>query len=152
MRRVGSKRRTAVLSAIAVLALAAGAYAYWTAGGSGSGSGSVAASNGTITLAGTVTSALFPGGSSPVTLKASNPGATDLQVQSVSLTAVAVDAGHSACVVADFTMPDVAQDVTIANGASNVALPNDGTLSFANTAANQDACKGATLTLTLAST
>lgn len=151
MRRLRSKRGTAVLSAIAVLALAGGAYAYWTTGGSGSGTGSVAAGSGTITLTGTVTTALFPGGSSSVTYTAANPGATDLRVTTVTLSSIATDGAHSGCVMGDFSMAPVSENATVPAGATAFALPSSGTLVFANTALNQDACKGAPLTLTLAS-
>jgi hypothetical protein len=46
----------------------------------------------------------------------------------------------------------VVEDQSIAAGATNTALTNSGSLVFANTAVNQDACKNATLTLTLSST
>jgi hypothetical protein len=70
----------------------------------------------------------------------------------VHLVSVAVDAGHSGCAVADFTMPDVVENEAIPGGASNHALATAGTLSYANTAVSQNACIGATLTLTLSST
>ena len=68
----------------------------------------------------------------------------------VHLASVTFDAGHSGCSAADFTMPDVVENVEIPNG-SGTALPNNGTLTFADTASNQDACKNATITLNLTS-
>jgi hypothetical protein len=151
VKRSTRKKLVVTIAALAVAVGSVAAYAYWTTSGSGSGSGSVAASNGTITLHGTVTSALAPGGSSPVTLTADNAGSTDLQVGTVHLVSVTPDAGHSGCAVADFSMADVAETTVVTHGASGQALPNNGTLAYANSANNQDACKGASLTLALSS-
>jgi hypothetical protein len=137
--------------AVVVLATAGAAYAYWTTTGSGSGTGSVAGSNGTVTLHGTITSALAPGGSSAVTLTADNAGSTDLQVNKVHLDSIVPDSGHSTCVVSDFLMPDVTENDVVPAGSSGHALPTSGTISYANSSSNQDACKGASLTLTLSS-
>ena len=53
---------------------------------------------------------------------------------------------------ADFTMADVTVSHQVPAGATAEALPTNGSLVFANTAVNQDACKDATLTLTLSYT
>jgi hypothetical protein len=151
MKKFFGKKRTLALAVVAVLAVAGAAIAYWSTTGSGSGSGSVASSNGTITLHGTINSALTPGGNSSVSFTADNAGSSSLQVGTVHMDSVSADSGHSSCVVADFTMPDVAENQTVAAGASGTALTSDGTLSMADTAVNQDACKGATLTLSLSS-
>jgi hypothetical protein len=63
---------------------------------------------------------------------------------------VATDVTHSACVVADFTMPDVAANQSFANG-SGQTVTATGTLTMANTGVSQDACQGAPLTLNLTS-
>jgi hypothetical protein len=49
-------------------------------------------------------------------------------------------------------MPDVPENHEVAAHASGHALPSNGTISYANTDVSQDACKGASLTLTLSST
>jgi hypothetical protein len=146
-----SKKRVLALAAVAALAVAGIAYAYWTTTGSGTGSGSVASSNGTLTLHGVVTDALTPAGTSAVTFTADNGGTSSLQVGTVHLVNVTTDAGHSGCAVADFTMPNVTEGDVIAAGASAVALTHDGTITMADTSVNQDACKGAPLTLHLTS-
>src|SRR3954466_11150467 len=78
-----SKRTLAIFGVVAVVAVAGVAVAFWTTSGSGSGSGSVASSNGTLSLSGTITSQLTPGGSSPVTYTASNSNSSSLQVGTV---------------------------------------------------------------------
>jgi hypothetical protein len=133
------------------LVVAGAAVAYWTGAGSGSGTGTVN-SGGTISLTGTVAAGLAPGLNKTVSLTASNATSSAIKVGTVHLDSVAVDAAHASCDVSDFTMADVVEDQSIAAGASNAALTNSGSLAFANTAVNQDACKNATLTLTLSST
>jgi hypothetical protein len=145
------KKRVLALATVAALAVAGIAYAYWTTTGSGTGSGSVASSNGTLTLHGTVTDALTPAGSSTVTFTADNPGTSSLQVGTVHLDSVTTDAAHSGCVTDDFTMPDVTGGDVIAAKSSGHALTHSGTITMADTAVSQDACKGATLTLHLSS-
>ncbi len=115
------------------------------------------AAGSTVTLTGTVAAGLTPGGSEPVTLTATNNSTTSpASVASVSLTSIT--SVPNTCVVApslfgDFSMATVAEaNTVIAAGATNVALPNAGSLVYALTGVNQDACKNAVLTLTLAST
>lgn len=151
-RKLLKKRTALVLSAVAVLAVAGIAVAFWTTSGSGEGSGSVAASNGTITLHGTVTNALTPGGSSPVTFTADNSGSSSLEVATVK-SVVSIDDTHAkaGCEASDFSIADTAEGQVIAAKSSGVSLAHDGSISMADTAANQDACKGATISLALTS-
>jgi hypothetical protein len=139
------------LAAVVVLVGAGAAVAYWTGGGSGSGTGTVGTS-GAVTLTGTVGAGSAPGLSVPVTFTAANATTSPIQVTTVHLESVEADAGHSACVTDDFTMEDVTQAHEVPAGATAEALPNNGSLTYENTAVDQDACKGATLTLTLSST
>ena len=143
-------RKRAVVGVVAALAITAVAVAYWTTTGSGSGSGSVKAANGTLTLSGTIDNALAPGENSDVTVKASNPGTTDLYVTSTTLSAIA--AAAAVCPDADFTTgAAVNQGVIVPAGATNQVLPNKHNIAFANTASNQDACKSSGISFTLAS-
>jgi hypothetical protein len=146
-----SKPLKVAVGTVVLIAVGGLAYAFWTGSGSGSGSGSVG-NGGSVVLTGTVTPGIAPGTSSAVTFTAANPGASAVQVSTVHLESVAVDAGHSGCLTSDFSMSNVAQNHQVPAGAIAEALPNDGTLQFEDTAVNQDACKGATLTLTLSST
>lgn len=143
-------RKRAVLGVIAALAITAVAVAYWTTTGSGSGSGSVKAANGTLTLSGTIDNALAPGENSDVTLKASNPGTSDLYVTSTTLSAI--DAAAASCPDADFTTGgSVNQGVVVPAGATDQVLPSKHNIAFANTANNQDACKSSAISFSLAS-
>jgi hypothetical protein len=146
------KRNLAVLGTVAVLAIAGAAFAFWTTTGSGSGSGSVAASNGTLALHGTITSALTPGGSSAVTFTADNTNKSSEQVGTVHAV-VSIDETHATagCKASDFTIEDTAENQVIAAETSGVALTNNGSISMTDSAVNQDACKGATISLALTS-
>lgn len=147
---LNKKRVIATLSSVAALAIAVVAIAYWTGSGSGAGSGDVGTS-GSVTLTGTVAEGSAPGTSVPVGFTAANPSGSPIQVTKVHLVSIAVDGAHATCETDDFTMADVTQDHLVPAEATAEALPNDGSLAYANTGVNQDACKGATLTLTLSS-
>lgn len=143
------------LISIGVLALAGGAYAYFTSTGSGTVSASVGSSS-PVTLKGTVTGNLYPGSSSPVSLTVDNPSSGAQRVGTVSLEKITADAGHSTCSVLitggnpDFTMADVVVNKTFAAGNGQAVTPG-GTLTMNDTGVSQNACQGATLTLTLKS-
>lgn len=152
MSRYSSRRKRLIGLAITVLAVAVagGAYAYWSGSGSGSGSGTVGTS-GSVTLTGTVVGAPAPGTAVPVSFTAANASDSPIQVGSVQLVSVTPDAGHAACETDDFSMANITQAHEVPAGATAEALPVDGSLVYANTTVNQDACKGATLTLALSS-
>ena len=144
------KRAVAALGAIAAVVIAAVAVAYWTGSGSGTGSGEVG-TNGAVSLTGTVADGSAPGTAAAVSFTAANPSDSPIQVTSVQLVDVTADATHAACDTADFTMADVPQNHEVPAEATTEALPNDGSLVYANRLVSQDACKGATLTLGLSS-
>jgi hypothetical protein len=85
-----------------------------------------------------------------VTFTVDNPSSGSQLVNAIHLASVTTDAGHSACVVSDFTMADVTVSQVFASG-NGQAVTATGTLAMANTALNQDACQGAPLTLNLTS-
>jgi len=139
-----------VFGAIALVAIAGSAFAYWTGSGSGSGAGTAGTSS-TVTLVGTVGAGLAPGTSVPVTFTSGNADTSPIRVTTVHLDGISVDGGHAACETDDLSMADVTQNHQVPAGATTEALPVNGSLVYANTAVNQDACQGATLTLTLSS-
>jgi len=148
--------RKSVLGALGcVIALTAvgAAIAYFTSSGSGTGSAAVGSSS-AVTLHATISSNLYPGSSSPVTLTVDNPSSGSQRVGTVTLTSISVDAGHSACSTTisggnpDFTMLAVAVNKVFPSGNGQSVTPA-GTLTMNETGVNQDACQGATLTLHL---
>ncbi len=145
------RKRKIALGTIALVGIAGLAVAFWTGTGSGTGTGT-AGTSGTATITGTVAPGIAPGTSRAVSFTAANPSGAAIQITTIHLDSVAADAGHSGCVTADFTMADVTENHQVPAGATAEALPTSGSLVYANTAVNQDACKGATLTLTLSTT
>jgi hypothetical protein len=152
MRIFTGKNKFAAFAVGAVIIAGAGvAFAYWTTTGSGTGNATNATTNGTITLTATFSGGLTPGGSKTVTYTADNAGTSSLRVGTITPT-VSIDATHvtAGCLVGDFTIPATISNTTVAAGAAGVAA-GTGTLSFADTGINQDGCKGAIVTLALAS-
>ena len=147
----GKKRAlvAAVVAGLALIAAIAG-YAYWTTTGSGTGTGT-AGTTSAIALHATFPAGIYPGGSETVTFTADNPNPGSVRVGTIHLASVTFDAGHSGCSASDFSMADVPVNTEIASGSGQSITPT-GSLVFADTASNQDACKGATITLNLTST
>ena len=144
-----SKKFAAIAVSVGVAVTATAAFAYWSAEGSGTGGGNVAAGNGALVLHATVpTAGLFPGGSVTVPYTADNASSTDLQVGTVH---AVVNTSVPACLASWFTIADVAQNQVITHGTTGTALANSGTLFFNNDAADQNACKNATISLALTS-
>jgi hypothetical protein len=147
------KRALLALSCACALALAGVAYAYFTTSGSGTVTATVGSSS-AVTLKGTVTGNLYPGASAPVSLTVDNPSAGKQRVGTVSLEKITADAGHSGCSVTisggnpDFAMADIVVNKTFGSGNGQAVTPN-GSLTMNDTGVSQDACQGATLTLTL---
>jgi hypothetical protein len=142
-------RRIAAVAAGACLAASTAAYGYWTTTGAGNGTASVAAAGATLVLHGAAAVPLAPGGATAVAFTADNPGPSTLELGTIHLEGVTADAAHAGCAVDDFAMADVPSHTRVPAGASGYALTGAGSLRMADTDQNQDACKGATLTLSL---
>lgn len=142
-------RRVAALAAGACLAASTAAYGFWTTTGAGTGTASVAASGPVLVLHGSTDSALSPGAATTVSFTADNPGPSTLELGTIHLEGVTADASHAGCAGADFTMADVPTHTRVPGGTSGFVLAGAGSLRMADTNESQDACKGATLTLTL---
>jgi hypothetical protein len=150
MRNFVMRKRVLIPAGIvSLLIVAAAAIAYFTTTGSGTATATVGSSS-AVTLHGTAGSTLYPGTSSTVSFTVDNPSPGTQRVGTIHLASVATDVAHSACVVADFTMPDVAANQSFGNG-SGQTVTATGTLTMANTGVSQDACQGAPLTLNLTS-
>jgi hypothetical protein len=148
MNRFSKKMKVAV-GVVALTMVAAGAYAFWTGGGSGDGTATVA-SGGTATLVGTVAPGLAPGLNRAVTFTALNGSTAPIQIDTLHMDSIVAD--DVSCLPADFSMADVLVNQQIPVSATPTDLTAAGSLVMANSGLNQDACKGAALTLTLSST
>jgi len=156
MRRF-TRKTVAVMATIMVVIVGAGAaYAYWTNSGSGSGT-AVTGTNAVITVNQTsVITGMYPG--QPAQTLAgdfTNTNSGPTYVTAVTATGYTIDATHvtAGCTVAggNYTLGGTA---TV--GADVPAGANQGewtglTVRMNNLGTNQDACKGATLTITYAS-
>jgi hypothetical protein len=132
---------------VVVLVLSAGAFAYWSTTGSGTGSATNALANGTLVLHATPAAGMTPGKSQAVPFTADNAGNTSLRIGTLT-SVVSIDGGHPTCLPGDFSVAAVAENQTIPKTTAGVVL-TPGTIVFADTALNQDGCKGAIVTLTL---
>jgi hypothetical protein len=155
MNSLNRKRVIIGLAGVCVVAIAAVAYAYFTSTGSGTATATVGTSS-AVTIKGTVSGTLYPGASATVTLTVDNPSSGKQRVGTVSLEKITADAGHPTCSVVttggnpDFTMADVVVNKTYGPGSGQAVTPT-GSLTMNDTGINQDACQGATLTLSLKS-
>jgi hypothetical protein len=153
MQLITRKRALFALGGTCALAVAGVALAYFTSTGSGTGTATVGSSS-AVTLHATMSSSLYPGSSSPVSLTVDNPSSGSQRVGTVSLASLSVDAGHSTCSTVitggnpDFTMAAVTVNKVFGPGNGQSVTPS-GTLTMNETGVNQDACQGATLTLHL---
>lgn len=156
MPRFTRKSLTIFVAAVVVVAGAGGAYAYWTNSGSGSGTAGTG-TNAAVTVNQTsVVAGLYPGGPA-VTLSGNfnNPNAGPTYVTAVTATGYTIDATHvtAGCTVAqgNYTLggtAPVAANVPAGNAQGSwTGL----TIVMNNLATNQDVCKGATVTITYAS-
>lgn len=151
------RSRTIVIGVVAALIVAGGAIAFWTASGTGSGNATVGTDSGLTLSAVTFGGPLYPGGKTAVNFTITNPSAnTPVTVTQVAADTVAGTNGMTnlgGCNAADFTFPTytfggVPQSIP-AGGTISVSIPTVSGLAYANTASNQDACKGGTPKLNL---
>jgi hypothetical protein len=148
------KRRLALLLALLVAAAGAvGARAYFSSPGTGTGSAIVGAVQPVTLAPGTPSDALYPGGSSSVTLTVSNPDAGPVFVPSLVLDAsrgtngLSVDGAHSGCQLSDLTFSAAGTGWTIPADAAAYRIDLPSALAMSTSAAN--ACQGATFTVYL---
>jgi hypothetical protein len=155
MRFVTKRRLLFGATAALLVAIVGGAYAYFTSTGSGTATATVGTSS-AVVLKGTVAGTLYPGASQTVTFTVDNPSSGAQRVGTISLTKVQADVNHSGCSTAitgenpDFTMAAVPVNKVYGPGNGQAVTPT-GSLKMNDTGVSQDACQGATLTLTLAS-
>lgn len=153
------KKKAAVVVALTAGLTGSGvAFAYWTATGTGTGTAVASSGGAGFVITGNPADGIFPGATVPVTTVITSRDAAQPQQLSTLQAVVSVDAAHAAagCSAAWFTYkvdgalaPAATTfshviDQEVAPGAA-VTLP--ATLSMANAATSQDACKGATVAL-----
>jgi hypothetical protein len=152
------RRRWIVLGILGVFALGGGAYAYFTTSGSGTGSARVGTST-ALTINATITpgvGGIVPDGNpAGISFDVVNTGTSAQLVDTIHLESVDAftDAGHTTpavgCDTSYFTVADVVSGETVPAGTTTLAAT--GSLDFADSGTNQDACKLAYLVLTFSS-
>jgi hypothetical protein len=156
--RNSKKKKWIALGMVGVFALAGGAYAYFTTTGSGTGSTQVGTST-ALTITATITpptGGIVPGGPvAPVTFSVNNGGTGNQWVDTISLVSVGAftTAGHTTvaagCDTSYFSVADVDASQNVPTG--DTAITAAGSLVFADSGDNQDACKNKYLLLTFSS-
>lgn len=161
MRKI-SKKQTLLTGAVAVVLVGTGtaAYAYWTSQGTGEGTATTASAATALTVQQTSTvTGMYPGDSSqPLVVKVTNPGPNKAQVagvRAVVTVAKAEGAPAGTCDPSDYQVNDtqLASDGQVDLNWTPTELESAAFATSANsvhfydkTSANQDACKGATVT------
>ena len=150
MRKLSKKSRiTAAVAGVALVAVGGGAaYAYWTTTGSGSGEATNAAGGGTVTLHATFDGGLAPGNQVAVAYTADNATTSSTVVGALSANVTTNVAG---CLPAWFEVTAVTSNSPVAANSTGTSV-GSGVLKFNDsTTVNQDACKGAVVTVNVTS-
>lgn len=148
MNKLSLKSKTAVAIATAgMLTVGGAAFAYWTTTGSGGGSASASSGGGTVALHASFAAGLAPGQSTSVAYTADNSSDTSTVVGALSAT---VSTSDAQCLPAWFTVTANTSNSPVAAHSTATSV-GSGTLTFNDSAADQDACKGATITVTVTS-
>lgn len=148
MRHMTKKNKIAAVAASAALVAVGGgaAYAYWSTTGSGNGSAKAAAGTNAVVIHVAFDDNITPGSTKPISYTADNPNSGSTPV---TLTGAVVTTSGS-CDASWFAASVPAGTKTLAGNATNVDM-GTGTLTFSDSTSNQDACKGATITVTASS-
>ena len=135
-----------VAGAIASTVLIGGAaYAYWTTGGSGSGTAATSASVSDVELSGDLATALYPGATQALTIKAKNTNPGDVTIAAVYVTAsFATPQLTALCPLAATALVG---PFTLTGAAATPVSLGDVNVSFENTASDQSACINKPITL-----
>lgn len=156
MRKNRSKTKVAVLASALVVIAGGAAFAYWTAGGSGTGTAGTG-TNAAVTVVQTSSVAdMYPGeGTRALSGNFNNPNPGNSYVTAVTATGYTIDATHvtAGCTVAqgNYTLGGTSNTPgDIPTGSAQGAWSGL-TIQMNNLGTNQDACKGATVTITYAS-
>lgn len=148
MRPMTKKNKIAAVAASAALVAVGGsaAYAYWSTTGSGSGQAKAATTTNAVVIHVAFDDNITPGSSKTISYTADNPNSGSTPV---TLTGAVVTASGS-CDASWFAASVPTGTKTLAGNATNVDM-GTGTLTFSDSTLNQDACKGATITVTASS-
>jgi hypothetical protein len=150
MRKMTKKNR--VLAAAGALALVVGgggaAYAYWTTTGEGSGTATNSEGKGEVVLTAHFADGLAPGNSTGVVYKANNSTTSSTRVGVLSANVTTSDPDN--CLASWFGVTAVTSNSLVAANSTGTPV-GSGTLTFNDSADNQDLCKSAVITVNVIS-
>jgi hypothetical protein len=153
-KRKSRKKFVWLFTAVLLLGVGGTAYAYWTAGGSGTGTATTGTSSAVTVVQTSTVSNLQPGAAAQTltgTFNNPNTGPVYVATVTASIDSVtkAVGAPAGTCDATDYTLSNATMTVAAEVPAGNAQGSWTGaTIAFNNKAAtNQDACKGATVSL-----
>jgi hypothetical protein len=151
-RIIKTRRAKVLLGAMAALAVTAVAFAFWTA--TGSGTGSATSSAGTSVTVGNIAfdDGLYPGKSEAVTFDVTNDSSTEkAYVGSETLSIDSVKDVNGDAITADcaddFVISQQPDAIAAEIDPSDTVSPTGGEITMNDTTSNQDACKGAVVTV-----
>lgn len=149
MRQMTKKNKIAAVAASAALVAVGGgaAYAYWSTTGGGYGSAKAAATTSPVTINVTVDPGVAPGTPQKINYTATNPNSSSTPVTLVN---PQVSTSDAKCLPGWFSATVPAGPTTVLPGATT-DLGNGQLTLTDDPATNQDACKGATITVTVGS-
>ncbi|MEW1810226.1 hypothetical protein AB0284_05925 [Pseudarthrobacter phenanthrenivorans] len=150
MRQMTKKNKIAAAAAsVALVAVGGGAaYAYWSTTGSGTGGAAASAGTNTVTLHSSFAEGIAPGETRAVTYTADNSNTSSTVVGTLAPT---VDTSDPTKCLPDWFTVDASTTPVSVPAKTNGATVGTGTLTFKDLATNQDACKGATITVNVTS-
>jgi len=150
MRKMTKKNKIAAVAMSAALVAVGGgaAYAYWSTNGSGTGSAAASAGTKDVVLHTSFAAGIAPGETRAVTYSADNSNTSSTVVGSLAPTVATSDPTN--CPATWFTV-DASNTPTTVLANTNGTTVATGTLTFKDTADNQDACKAATITVNVTS-
>jgi hypothetical protein len=150
-----NKKIAAVVVGLAVAGATGGvAFGYWTNTGSGTGTAATGSDHVIVINQTSAPAGLYPGAAAQaLSGNFTNTNPSTVRVANVLATGVTVDAAHATagCLAADYVLGGTAVvNAEVASG-TNVGSWSGLTIALSNTAVNQDACKGATVTVSYSS-
>jgi len=149
----GRSKRIALVTAVLML-IGGAAFAYWTNSGSGSGTAQTG-TNAAVVVHQTSTTDLYPGRTQTLSGNFDNPNPGNTYVTAVTATGYTIDAPHvtAGCTVAqgNYTLGGTSNTPGDLPSGNGVGSWTGLTITMNNLGSNQDACKGAVVTITYAS-
>ena len=149
-----TKKAMAISVTLAFLGGAGGAFAYWTNTGSGSGTSATGTNTPVVIVQTSTPTGLYPGGpAQPLSGNFNNPNAGNTYVTAVTATGYTIDAGHAACLAGGghYTLGGVSNLPGDVPAGVGVGAWSGLTITMNNLVTDQDACKGAIVTVTYTS-